>query len=304
MVTTTHEASHRIFQAKPELLAPVFRLLGMPLSEKASVEVITPDVTEIKVLERRVDGVLRISSPDEGDPGFLLAVEAQTSRKPEKEVSWGYYLAHLAAKYEVPALLLVVCQDRATAAWARGPFHTGALGWNALTVRPLVLGPDNVPMITDPEEAAADLPLAAFAALTHGREACAPAILEALAIALSRTDDDTFADYSEILEIGLGDTPARTTWRKLMARGTLFPGGGTIRETSFLEGEAKGRASSILQLLELRGIPVSEDVSRRVMECTDLDTLSRWLGRALTVTAAEEMFEGDENTDAAAGEAP
>jgi hypothetical protein len=53
MVTTTHEVSHRLFQEKPELLTPVFRILGVPLPEKASIDVLTPDTTEIKVLERR-----------------------------------------------------------------------------------------------------------------------------------------------------------------------------------------------------------------------------------------------------------
>jgi hypothetical protein len=36
MVTSTHEASHRIFQDRPELLTPVFGLLGIPMSGKAS----------------------------------------------------------------------------------------------------------------------------------------------------------------------------------------------------------------------------------------------------------------------------
>jgi hypothetical protein len=62
MVTSTHEASHRIFQERPDILAPVFRILGVPLAEKAAVEVLTPDATEIRPLERRVDSVLRESA--------------------------------------------------------------------------------------------------------------------------------------------------------------------------------------------------------------------------------------------------
>ncbi|MFF9604434.1 hypothetical protein ACF1GY_19455 [Streptomyces sp. NPDC014684] len=50
MVTSTHEASHRIFQDRPELLAPVFDLLGVPMSAKASVSVLSADV-----LNRRLD---------------------------------------------------------------------------------------------------------------------------------------------------------------------------------------------------------------------------------------------------------
>ncbi|MFJ6697268.1 hypothetical protein ACIQM4_14510, partial [Streptomyces sp. NPDC091272] len=211
MVTTSHEASHRIFQEKPELLAPIFRLLGADVPEKASVEVLTPEATEIRVLERRVDSVLRVT-PCDGPP-FLLAIEAQGRRDPDKERSWRYYLGFLESKHRMPALLLVVCRDRATAAWAAGPFACAAQGWTALTVRPMALGPDNVPVITDPEEAARDLTMATFSAMTHGNEPQAPAILEALARALGAVDPTSRDYYAELLEIGLGDSPARTTWR-------------------------------------------------------------------------------------------
>ncbi|MGW2226681.1 hypothetical protein [Streptomyces formicae] len=121
MVTSPHEASHRIFQEQPELLRPVFRILGVPLPERPSVEVITPDVTETRPLERRIDTLLCINEPD-GD-GFLLAIEAQRRRDPDKAASWGYYLSYLHSKYRIPALLLVVCQDKTTSDWAKGPKH-------------------------------------------------------------------------------------------------------------------------------------------------------------------------------------
>ncbi|WP_329618541.1 hypothetical protein [Streptomyces sp. S465] len=98
MVSSRHEAAHRIFQERPELLAPVFRILDVPLPEEAAVEVLTPDATEIRPLERRVDSVLRVDPPAGG--GFLLAIEAQGRRDPGKAVSWAYYLSFLAAKHE------------------------------------------------------------------------------------------------------------------------------------------------------------------------------------------------------------
>ncbi|QES48784.1 hypothetical protein DEJ50_14105 [Streptomyces venezuelae] len=317
MVTSHHEAAHRIFQDRPELLAPVFRILGVPLPAKAVVEVLTADVTEIRPLERRVDSVLRIEPPD-GEGGFLLAIEAQGRRDPDKAVSWAYYLSYLTAKYELPALLLVVCQDRATAGWAAGPFRLGLDEWTALALHPLVLGPDNVPVITDPEEAARDLPLAAFSAMTHGRNRNAPAILKALARALGTLEADSVTYYSELLEIGLGHTPARDTWRNLMNVGTYFPGRGTLVEETYLKGRAEGMADGkaegkvigraeglaegrvaergrlVLLTLENRRIPTLAETRERITSCTDLDTLGRWLERALTVTDAEDLFREDD----------
>lgn len=42
-------------------------------------------------------------------------------------------------------MLIVVTQSAATARWAAKPIQFGLPGWSSLTVRPLVLGPDNVP---------------------------------------------------------------------------------------------------------------------------------------------------------------
>ncbi|MFF4738717.1 hypothetical protein ACFY2W_22965 [Streptomyces sp. NPDC001262] len=295
MVTSHHEAAHRIFQDRPELLVPVFRILDVPLPAKASVDVLSADVTEMRPLERRVDSVLRVKPSDGGD-GFLLAIEAQGRRDRDKAVSWAYYLSHLKAKYNCPALLLVICPDKATADWAAGPFRLGPEGWTALSVHPLVLGPGNVPVITDPEEAARDLPLATFSAMTHGRDGGAPDILEALALALGTADPESAEYYSELLEIGLGDTRARETWRKLMVS-SYFPGRGTLFEEKFLEGKAEGKAEGtaevVLRVLQNRGIPASNDIRDRVMDCRDLDELGRWLDRAFHVTSAEELFDGE-----------
>lgn len=294
MVTSRHEAAHRIFQDRPQLLAPVFRLLGVPLPAKAAVEVLTADTTEIRPLERRVDSVLRIE-PSDGSDSFLLAIEAQGRRDPGKAGSWAYYLSYLKAKYDCPALLLVVCQDEATAAWASGPFRLGTEGWTSLCVWPLVLGPGNVPVITDPGEAAEDLALATFSAMTHGRDREIPAILEALAQALGVADPESVAYYSELLEIGLGETRAREIWRSLMSPRTYFPGRGTVIEETFQEGEARGRvqerAQMVLRVLENRGIPVAPEARERVTSCSDLDTLGRWLDAAFHVSGVDALFD-------------
>ncbi|HSA50238.1 MAG TPA: hypothetical protein VLH10_09020, partial [Yinghuangia sp.] len=140
MVTSQHEAAHRIFHERPELLTSVFRLLDVTVPERASIEVLSADVTEIRPLERRVDCVLRLR-PCNGRRSFLLAIETQGRRDEDKERSWAYYQAFLQAKYrEEEVLLLVLCKDQATARWASGPFAFGFGGWTALKLTPLVLG--------------------------------------------------------------------------------------------------------------------------------------------------------------------
>lgn len=306
MVTSRHEASHRIFQDRPELLAPVFEIFGVPLPDKPVIEVLSPDATEIRPLERRVDSVLRIEPPDDTG-GFLLAIEAQGRKAADKPVSWSYYLSYLKAKYQVPALLLVVCQDLATAKWAHGPFKLGTDGWTALSVHPLVLGPGNMPVITDVARAERNLAFATLAAMTHGRHESTPAILKTLAQALGRADAETAEYFVEMLEIALEDTEARQIWRSEMkVNGSFFPGRGTLIEETFLEGKAEGkaegraegRAQAILVVLERRGVPTLAATRDRITTCTDLDTLDRWLDRAFSVTGAEELFETEGAGDA------
>ncbi|WP_346426674.1 hypothetical protein [Streptomyces sp. YIM 130001] len=134
--------------------------------------------------------------------------------------------------------------------------------------------------------------------MTHGDEWRAPAIPEALSRALMTTGPESVQYYSELSEIGLGDSPARDTWRKLMRPPTYFPGRGTLFEETYLEGKADGeargraeeRAQLILKVLTNRGVSVSEESNQRIVSCSDLDTLAHWLDRALNVATEHEIF--------------
>ncbi|MFD5710544.1 hypothetical protein ACFWHW_09120, partial [Streptomyces pharetrae] len=239
MVTSTHETSHRIFQDHPEVLAPIFEALGLPTPVKADIEAITPDTTELKPLERRVDTVLKVE-PSDGE-SFLVAIEAQTSKTPGKGAGWAYYIAYLQAKFGMPVLLVAVCRHRSTAAWAAGPFVCGVGPWATQTTRPFVLGPDTVPEITDESAVARNPALATFSAIVHSESRGIDAILNLLARAMRSFDKATATYWSELLEVGLENTPAKETWRELEKMVvSYFPGRSTVFEEAFLEGEAKG----------------------------------------------------------------
>src|SRR5690606_5436939 len=110
---------------------------------------------------------------------------------------------------------------------------------------------------------------------------------------------ETLTRIGEVVEVGLESTPARKNWRKLMQDVvTHFPGHATLFEEKYLEGkaegEARGEARGILRVLEVRGIAVSDEVRRRITDCTDLDVLGDWLDRSGTVERAEDLFDGRE----------
>ncbi|MEU7043864.1 hypothetical protein AB0A77_22730 [Streptomyces varsoviensis] len=296
MVSSSHEAMHRIFQEDPGIFARTFRALGIPFSDPVAVSLLPTDLTETKPLERRVDTLLRFDTAE--DDGFLLLVEAQGKKDPTKSASWAYYLAHLWAKYGTPPVLLVVCQDRTTAAWASGPFTIGPAQWPALTLRPLVLGPHNVPVITDVSVAARDVPLATLSAITHGRDTNAAAILKALASAMKTVDEPTAGIFIELTELGLGNAPAAQIWRDLMAADLSFFRSETsqrLRAEGRAEGVPEGAAKALLALLDKRGIEVSEEARERITACHDTETLITWLTRIDSGASVAELFEDDES---------
>lgn len=77
---------------------------------------------------------------------------------------------------------------------------------------------------------------------------------------------------------------------------THFPGHGTLFEEKYLEGKAEGKAEDILHALKVRGLVVSDDARERITGCTDLDTLTTWFDRSLTVSKAEDLFSGEDDT--------
>ncbi|WP_308013418.1 hypothetical protein [Streptomyces beigongshangae] len=280
---------HQIFREDPGLFARALPKAGITLPEPAAIQLLDTDLTEIKPLERRVDTLLRIDTADSGS--YLLAVEIQGRRDPDKLNSWTYYLAHLYAKYEVPPVLLVLCQDKSTASWAAEPIRIGPPAHTSIAVFPLVLGPDNLPAITDPDEAAQDPALAVLCTLTHAKDPALSVILDTLATALLDIGGDTAKDWAEFTEIGLDDPRTRAHWRKLMATYTSrFPGSGTLIEESIIKGRAEGQAEAVLRLLAFREIDVPEAARERITGCTDLETLGTWLDRAVTATSTEELF--------------
>ncbi|MEV5530892.1 hypothetical protein [Streptomyces prunicolor] len=289
MVTSTHEATHRLFQEHPEALTLVFESLGIPPPAKSDFGSITPDATEIRPLERRVDTVLKFE-PAMGE-SFLLAIESQTKKDPDKAKSWAYYVAHLSAKYDMPVLLVAVCRDRSTAKWAAGPFECAVGPWPTQITRPFVLGPGTVPVITDESTVTQQPALAVLSAIVHSDDRRVPAILETLARGLLSFDPDTTAYWFEVTEVGLENTPAKEKWRELMSNViTHFPGHGTLFEEKYLEGKTEDRASLILRVLEKHGIDVPDDIRERITSCTDFDTLTLWFDRSLTASTAEDLF--------------
>jgi hypothetical protein len=58
----------------------------------------------------------------------------------------------------------------------------------------------------------------------------------------------------------------------------------------FGEGEAQGKAQSVMAVLEARGLDISAEARERIYGCTDIDQLDAWVRRAVAVDKADELF--------------
>lgn len=105
----------------------------------------------------------------EGDGQSRLGVvsEVQLSQDWRKRYSWPAYLANLHARDKCPVYLVVICADQATARWAATPIDLGHPG---MVLIPLVIGPDNTPVITDVVRAIGNIGLAVVSAITHSKD--------------------------------------------------------------------------------------------------------------------------------------
>jgi hypothetical protein len=279
MITALHEGLVGITTLDTDETARMLRtLFGLPLQHTSDARIISPDLSECSPSVYRADAAVLYSVRGEK---FAVITEVQLQPDDDKHLTWPAYLANLRVRDRCQACLVVICPDRATARWAAQGIETGHPGH---TLYPLVIGPDNTPVIIEVAEAIGNIGLAAVAAITHGKDPQIKAILATLVEALDSIDPEKAHRYAEYVTVALtGD--AQEEMERLMATDT-YVYQGKYAQSLIAEGEAKG----VLLVLESRGVPVSEAERERIAGCTDIATLEMWLQRAALVDSVDKLF--------------
>ena len=237
--------------------------------------------TRVAPTERKADLVLLCSASPGGAPERVLVVEAQLSKDADKRRSWWSYLVSAHTRHRCDAMLVVVTPSAKVAAWAALPIELGHPG---IALRPIVLGPDAVPVVRDPVEAIRSPELALLSAMVHGRgEAAEDVAKAAFAAVRGLVDEERAALYNDIALTSLR-AAARATFEDLMANGTY-----QYKSDFAKRYVAQGRAQAILTVLGARGVVVSAAVRERVLACTDVALLDVWIARAVNAKEAAEV---------------
>jgi hypothetical protein len=262
-------------------------LFDLPIPPKAEARLTSCDLSECVPAEYRSDAAMLYG--DDAEPKLGVISEVQLTKDGTKRYSWPTYIANLRARDKCPVWLVVICPDRTVARWAARPIDLGHPGWVLI---PLVIGPDNTPVITDVAQAIGNIGLAAVSAITQSKHPQVGAILATLAEALDSIDPAIARRYAECVTVALTGDPQKEMERLMATETYLYQGeyAQSLIARGKAEGEAKGEAKAVLTLLDFRDVALSEEDRARIMATTDLAVLERWIQRASFVSTVEELF--------------
>lgn len=174
-----------------------------------------------------------------------------------------------------------MCVDVAIAAWCATPIELGHPG---ARIVPLVLGPGEVPVVTDVEQAGRVPELAVLSAMAHGADPDQIKVLDVLPEAFAAVGPDRADLYYDIVLAALPAAAQR--YLEVLVRTRTYEYQSDFARRYFAQGEAE----AVLAVLDARGLDVPDDVRSRITECTDLDQLNAWVRRAATAESVQDLF--------------
>jgi hypothetical protein len=165
----------------------------------------------------------------------------------------------------------------------------GARGSN---ITPLPIGPGEVPVIGNLEEAMADPGLLMLSGWHHAedsdetRELLVGLIVEVLQW-LEAVDKEKARQYYRLAGAIL-PMPSKRRIKEMSATALQE----FLANEFYPEWTCEGRVQDILDVLETREIPVPDDVRAELLDCQDPRRLTVWLKRSVTAATARDVIAG------------
>jgi hypothetical protein len=279
-----HDTLVRLFHDRPQLAVEILQDLmevNLPATSLARVESNTFNTRPSDDIE--ADLVIVLGPPQA--PAHVIIVEIQNDKSKDPR-QLARYAAAAWLLLGCDVTVLVICTDRGAATHYARPIDSGLTGYR---LHARVVGPDDIPPITDPHEAAAHLELSAMSIMLHGRDR---KVIEALATALADTPPGHASKYYEYA-YDMSGPEIRHLMEEIM-KSTDWPVFTPFAREHYgrglEDGEAKEAAKSVLLVLGARGFTIPDDTRDRITACTNLDQLERWLTRATTAQTLEDLF--------------
>jgi hypothetical protein len=297
MPSLIHEGVIALVRDEPAFAASLLRqLLRVDVPGFTEARLAEATLNELVPIEYHADAVVVFDGVDgNGRPVFGAIFEVQLQRDDRKHYTWPLYAIAARARYECPFVVIAVTPDPAVALWAGQPIDLGDG-----IFRPRAVGPDGIPQVTDRDRALRDPQLAVLSAVAHGAGDVDTAVSIGLAAvnAVMTLPAEQRLLYSALIEQALSEEA-----RKAMAmdsqverffsdaqRQSFDRGKAEGEAKGEAKGRAEGEAKALLVILRRRGVAVTSDQQHRILACTDVAILDRWLDRAFSIASAEELF--------------
>jgi hypothetical protein len=289
MPSPRHDALNLLFTEDPRFAIEVLRdLLGVNIPVSGPVQVGQNQLNDRPSTDFHPDSVITVGAPQ--DPVHGIIVEIQQSATEGKRRQLPRYAAALWLMLSCPVTVLVVCPSAKTAAWYTEPISTDLPGF---VFKATVLGPDDIPLLSEPKQVVAQPKLAALAVMAHGNR---KEVIETFLDGLQHLTRDYALYYYEHVH-SLAAPPVRRILEEFMVSKTPVLSSNFAREhfsrgvaEGEAKGEARGEAKAVLLTLAARGVEVSGEARSRIAGCEDLDQLEVWVRRAATAESIDDLF--------------
>jgi hypothetical protein len=296
----------------PLLLREVFGV-DVPAYERLAVSESVLD--QLTPTEFRADLVVDLFDGVSKRPRMSGVLEVQLRIDDDKLYSWPAYLILGRSRRRCETFVLVVAPDPEVAAWARKPIRLGP--GNELRV--FVLGPAEIPTITDPDVATASPELAVLSALAHGNEPeHGMPVLRVMLGALATLDSKDAEVYLQIVYKTLGarvrhafqeevmlsepsqeDTEVERESKELFKvlqriwardRAAKASAEAAGKAQGLVQGQARGKAEVLLKILAHAGIELSREQRHTIESCEDPAHVDAWIDRAFAAKSAADVL--------------
>ncbi len=240
--------------------------------------------------EWRPDLVITYHGTD-GQPKAAVIVEVQLSRNSDKEEVWPLYITAARARHHCETHLLVVAGDAATASWCT---RTIRVGHPSFYLRPVVVGPGVVPVITTVAQARRYPELAILSAFVHRETESAAQVAAAAMWAATHLDGGLATLYNDLILKWLPEAMLHAPEEKHMSLHAMlknYEWQSDFAKKHRGEGRTEGQAEAVLTVLRTRGMSIDAEHQERIQACGDSEQLDSWLQRAVTASSLDEIFE-------------
>lgn len=295
MPSHTHQILLELFRRCPTLLAELLAAAtesGPPLALARGARVVPTSATftGLGSAEFRVDLALHVLPAASDQPLRTILLEAQLGPDRDKRFTWPLYSAAVRARDRCPVTTIVLALDRRTARWAARPIVLDPMGTHVF--RPVVIGPGDIPRITDLDQARALPELTMLSALVHCRTRGGEHVVRAALVAASAALDRPFFTFYATTIGALLSEDMRRPLEALMD----YQGNSVDAEieryhrTQWEKGAREVLGKLIIDLLTERFGSLPAPATTRIL-AADSALLAHWVKRVISAGSLDEVFD-------------